>query len=269
MKRILSTILCTAAGVAACTEAGALGALAEVTVIDRDTGASLETHYHAGEYWVAGRPGGRYAVEIHNRLTGRLLAVASVDGINVVSGETAGWDQTGYVFDPNQSYRITGWRKSDAEVAAFAFTAAPNSYAERTGRPANVGVIGVALFREKVPLTVTPAPPPVPLLQERGQSEGARSRSMAAAAGLSASASSAPVLADRKLGTAHGERESSYVGHTSFERLQPEPNEVIRIRYDSVDNLIAMGIIARPRQPPPQPNPFPDSAPRYVPDPPG
>jgi hypothetical protein len=170
-------------------------------------------------------------------------------------------------------------------VAAFAFTAAPNSYAERTGRPANVGVIGVALFREKVPLTVTPAPPPVPLLQERSQSEGARSRSMTAAAAPATQPPSAPSsplapsaapLADMpsfsprtKLGTAHGERETSYVGHTAFERLQPEPNEVIRIRYDSVDNLIAMGIIARPRQPPPQPNPFPDSAPRYVPDPPG
>jgi hypothetical protein len=265
---------------AGCTEARALGGLAEVTIIDRDTGAPLETHYHVGEYWVAGRPGGRYAVEIRNRLPGRLLAVTSVDGINVVSGETAGWDQTGYVFDPNESYRITGWRKSDAEVAAFAFTAAPNSYAERTGRPANVGVIGVALFREKLPSTVTPAPPPVPLLQERSQSEGTRSRSMAAAAPGSAAAaapssSAAAALTDMSasprvpLGTAHGERESSYVGHTSFQRLQPEPNEVIRIRYDSVDNLIAMGIIARPRQPQPQPNPFPDSAPRYVPDPPG
>ena len=44
-----------------------------------------------------------------------------------------------------------------------------------------------------------------------------------------------------KLGTGHGEREYSYVGHTEFRRMQPEPDEVIRIRYDSLDNLTGHG----------------------------
>lgn len=78
----------------------------------------------------------------------------SVDGVNVVSGATAAWDQGGYVFYPGEQYQVTGWRKSDTEIAAFTFTESPNSYAERTGRPANVGVIGVALFRERPPLPV-------------------------------------------------------------------------------------------------------------------
>src|SRR5258707_1017662 len=130
-------------------EAQGMGSLAEVAVIDRDSGAVLSPHFYRGEYWVAGSPGGRYAIEIRNRIGERLLAVTSVDGVNVVSGATAGWDQTGYVFSPGESYQITGWRKTDAEVAAFTFTASPNSYAERTGRPANVGVIGVAIFRER------------------------------------------------------------------------------------------------------------------------
>jgi hypothetical protein len=64
-----------------------------------------------------------------------VLAVTSVDGVNVISGANAVWNQTGYVFRPQQDYRITGWRKSDDEVAAFTFTASPNSYAARTGRP--------------------------------------------------------------------------------------------------------------------------------------
>ena len=50
-----------------------------------------------------------------------------------------------------------------------------------------------------------------------------------------------------KLGTGHGAREYSYVNHTEFERMQAQPNEMIRIRYDSLDNLFAMGIIKRPR----------------------
>lgn len=69
-----------------------------------------------------------------------------------------------------------------------------------------------------------------------------------------------------KLGTGHGERESSYVSHTAFERERSTPNEVIRIRYDSRDNLIAMGVLPQYRTP--QPNPFPDSTMGYVPDPP-
>jgi hypothetical protein len=73
-----------------------------------------------------------------------------------------------------------------------------------------------------------------------------------------------------KLGTGHGEREYSRVEYTQFRRMQPEPDEVIRIRYDSLDNLVAMGIVGRPRPTPPAPNPFPGSQERnYVPDPPG
>ena len=52
--------------------------------------------------------------------------------------------------------------------------------------------------------------------------------------------------------------------------MQTQPNEVIRIRYDSLDNLFAMGVIKRPRPAPPTANPFPASPDQqYVPDPPG
>jgi hypothetical protein len=73
-----------------------------------------------------------------------------------------------------------------------------------------------------------------------------------------------------KLGTAHGEREDSFVARTQFERLQPEPNEVIRIHYDSMEHLLAMGVIRRPILQPNEANPFPASpGSSYVPDPPG
>lgn len=80
---------------------------------------------------------------------------------------------------------------------------------------------------------------------------------------------SAPQSASR-LGTGHGEREYSYVQDTQFQRLQAEPNEVIRIRYDSLQNLVAMGIVRRPHTIPEAPDPFPGSRERqFVPDPPG
>src|SRR5271154_2509066 len=149
MKSVLYFLIFALLG-ANCGAQG-IGGMAQVAVIDRDSGVVLSPYFYHGEYWVAGRPGARYAIEIRNRLGERLLAVTSVDGVNVISGATAGWDQTGYVFSPGEHYEITGWRKTDREVAAFTFTASPNSYAERTGRPANVGVIGVALFRERQP----------------------------------------------------------------------------------------------------------------------
>src|SRR5690348_14035490 len=154
------------AAMALSCDALSMGEIAEVTVIDRDDGARLPLHYYHGEYWVAGRPGAKYAIEIRNRMGERVLAVTSVDGVNVISGETASWGQTGYVLDSGEHYRITGWRKSNSEVAAFTFTASPNSYAARTGRPGNIGVIGVALFREKqrqiayIAPEVSPAPLP-------------------------------------------------------------------------------------------------------------
>jgi len=278
-------------------QAQAIGRLADVTVVDRNTGATLPVYYAKGEYWVAGAPGARYAIAVRNKLGERVMAVTSVDGINVLSGATAAWGQTGYVFGAYYHYQITGWRKSNSEVAAFEFSAASDSYAERTGRPNQVGVIGVAIFRERLPEPVA-VQPPMPYHQERDYKESradsappppapaaspAPQKSMHAGA---AASGAAEALAERgraadaaapssaritmpspKLGTGHGQREDSYVSQTSFERLQSQPNEIITIRYDSRENLLAAGVIyERPGR---TPNPFPNSdGLSYVPDPP-
>jgi hypothetical protein len=269
--------LCLAAVLAGTSlGAHALGRLADVSVIDADTGTVLTPHYYQGEYWIAGAPGARYAIQIRNRTGERVLAVTAVDGVNVICGDTASWEQTGYVFAAGQGYRIDGWRKSDAEVAAFEFTAAPASYASRTGRPANVGVIGVALFRERVAQLADAEAPaeaqataPVPAQAQRQSldSAAAAQAPMATAGARAAPWTERQGLHD-KLGTGHGERESSYVAHTDFERLQSTPSEIILIRYDSLPNLVAMGVIPQPRVWP-TPSAFPNSPlARYVPDPP-
>jgi hypothetical protein len=245
MNRLLIALLLAGA----CMRAHAVGHLADVAIIDRDTGDELPTHYDKGEYWVAGTPGARYSISVRNRIGERILAVIAVDGVNVISGESAGWNQTGYVFTPYGAYETDGWRKSDAEVAAFQFAAASASYASLTGRPANVGVIGVALFKEREPRLIA-------LGQARRSLEE------------SSAPPPAPQAPQERLGTAHGQREVSNVEHTHFDRLQNSPNELIRIRYDSLPNLIALGIV-KPPQPTTTPNPFPASPlARYVPDPP-
>ena len=275
MKTILW--IATLSALAASCEASAVGSLAAVAVIDRDTGELLSAQYCRGEYWVAGRPGGRYAIELRNTSGGRLLAVTSVDGVNVISGETAGWEQSGYVLGAGESYQVTGWRKSNAEVAAFTFTDSPSSYAERTGRPANVGVIGVALFRERMPEAVQsyrgweePATAGAPSAAPAREDLTSSLDSMSAGASAASPANGIRNPPAAKLGTGHGAREGSQVAEAQFVRSQSAPNEVIHIRYDSLDNLIAMGVIRRPRPLAPAVNPFPDSrARRFVPDPPG
>ncbi len=88
--------------------AHAVGSLIDVQVIDRASGETLPMYWHNGRWWVPGKPGHRYAVALTNRAGGRALAVVSVDGVNVVSGESAAPDQTGYVLSPGQFAQITG-----------------------------------------------------------------------------------------------------------------------------------------------------------------
>jgi hypothetical protein len=221
-------------------------------------------------------------VRLTNRTSGRVLVVLSVDGVNAVSGENAAVGQTGYVLAPYQTADITGWRKSYSEAAAFYFTALPDSYAARTGRPDNVGVIGAAVFRERAPeppLGGWFTPPPPVAKDSAANSQGAansrmdpepRAQAPATADALAAERSAPRPRSeyaqpdDRKLGTGHGEREYSPTTETRFERASSSPSEIVQVRYDSVQNLIAAGVIQRPRPVVPR---QPDAFPSFVPDP--
>ncbi len=288
MKRLIVSLTLIASALAVITPAQAVGRLVDVDVVERHTGRTLPVHLHRGEYWVAGTPGAPYAIRVRNQTGERLLAVMSVDGVNVLSGETASVSQSGYVFDGLRQADIAGWRKSNAEIAAFEFTQSPHSYAERTGRPKDVGVIGVALFRERAARVPQPYPAPLPEPYGRSQPQEQAEKPAAAKGIASGGAPTAPSAsqdmsresrndstarsrAEPKLGTGHGQREESYVSNTSFERASAAPTEVIRIRYDSHENLVSMGVIREWRKPyPSRPNPFPESPVGYgyVPDPP-
>jgi hypothetical protein len=244
----------------------ALGRMTDVRVIDRDRDTVLPVYRFRGDLWVAGEPGARYAIELVNDSRERLLNVVSVDGVNVISGETASFEQAGYVLEPGQRYDVAGWRKSRRDIAAFEFTSLHGSYAARTGRPDDVGVIGVAVFRERETFSLPRPPlPPFPPFPPFGRSAP------------QPDARSGPQLQERshrggepgpQLGTGHGDRERDRVGETEFERQGSRPDEVVRVRYDSRENLIAMGVI------PPQrrrwrdrPSAFPGSNRGYAPDP--
>jgi hypothetical protein len=128
-----------------------------------------------------------------------------------------------------------------AEVSVYDRTEGRrDSYAARTGRPDDVGVIGVALFRRKA-LAVTPeisAPAAAPRAAERD---------------------------DARLGTGHGRQETSHARHVTFERATSSPAEIVTLYYDSHANLVARGVIRDAVQVAPTPRPFPG----FVPDPAG
>jgi hypothetical protein len=258
-RSFLSLSALALSGCGALPVQAAEGRLLGLRIVDRHRGTVLPEHRHRGNTWVAGHPGERYAVRLANRSAGRVLVVLSVDGVNAISGESAAVSQTGYVLVPWQVADITGWRKSDDEAAAFYFTSLPDSYAARTGRPHNVGVIGAAVFRERVP---EPPPRPFEPMPRASRQDGAAAP--AAATEASENRDSAR-RESSKLGTGHGEREHSPVSRTAFERATARPEELVQVRYDSHANLVAAGVIVDAPWPRwGRPDPFPG----YVPDPP-
>jgi len=280
MKTVLSAAIAVALSFAASAHAGAL---VDVNVIDRDTGSTLPTYMQDGKLYVAGTTGHRYGVRIVNHSGGRVLTVLSVDGVNAVSGETASPQQTGYVLNPYQSTEVDGWRTSTSEVAQFNFTTHNNSYATRTGRPDNLGVIGVAVFRERLrpvlprqeiaerdaPARQAPAADSANATAAGSMAATGKAQAAAPAAKSEAYADAAkraaPALRD-SIGTGYGEHEYSAVSYTAFVRESSQPNEVDSIWYDSYRNLVARGIIPQPRPVAVEPQPFPQ---QFVPAPAG
>jgi len=278
-----------AIGVGGCANAYGPPDLVGLSVVDRDTGQPLRVWRHNGRMFVAGRPGARYALRVSNHTGNRVMVVLSVDGVNILTGETAGYDQRGYVFDPYEEYDLNGWRKSDSEVAAFTFAPLPESYAARTGRPGDVGVIGMAVFRERAPVRdvypeapahrwrapdssgrggldlqrPSPAPPPA---------EAPATRSAPSSGANAAAEDQAPGdmarREDERLGTGHGEREWSVVTTVDFVRATSYPQSIRRIEYNTYANLVAAGVIPARPYAEHRPQPFPGNPGGYVPDPP-
>ena len=293
MKRVASYLVLPAL---ACTLAFNLspawaGDLASLAIINQQTGERMQIWRHRGHNYVVGQPGLRYTLQVTNKTGARLLSVVAVDGINVITGATASAQQSGYVLNAWQQLDIAGWRKNMDEVAAFYFTPLRDSYAARTGRGDQTGVIGVALYREQYqapPTPIAPIAPISPMAPESMRDSSSRAAEAAApaskadaplAGSTSSSGESSGTLsakrakrannyateADGKLGTGHGERIDSASRMTDFRRASSSPAEVLTVYYDSYANLVARGVIPR-RTPYPSayPSPFPGG---FVPDP--
>ena len=194
-------------------------------------GSLARSYAYGGETHVLGALGARYTLRVVNHTGRRIEAVVSVDGRDAIDGKTADVrSKRGYLVPAWGAVDIDGWRLSRAEVAAFRFSSVADSYAARTGSAREVGVIGVAVFPERVtPPRPVYAPPRVPYdpapwgydgsgagREQRNRSDGdfqperhASKQKAGRAAAAEAPAAAAPRASSGNLADGVGEAESS------------------------------------------------------------
>jgi hypothetical protein len=266
-------------------------------------GRPLPTYQHRGRYYIPGEAGERYVVRVTNPTPRRIEAVVSVDGLDVIDGETADFvTKRGYIVPAYGEVRIEGFRTSAEDVAAFRFSAVADSYAGRKGKARHVGVVGLAIFEERELAAIAERPSP-PIYDDRrlddeahGSAQGERSSRPSAAPGAKAEDGAAPAAAEPSadraeccggsvsrsapapqrpgLGTEFGERRYSAVSFTQFERRNARlPDALAELRYNDVHGLAALGVPIRPTVTGDEldlretASPFPDS--RFASPPPG
>ena len=212
-------------------------------------------------------------MRVSNPTNGRVEAVISVDGLDVIDGESADYrSKRGYIVPPHGNLVIDGFRVSTQAVAAFRFSSVANSYAGRKGKARNVGVVGVALFAEKAqPAMIIPRPQPRPRPHHRPSYDKSRdlegedfsSSEPAPTAAPGPSRPSSRVVTKGRssagksyrperrqerpgLGTEFGERRHSAVNFTQFVRAHPNrPSAIAELRYNDAQGLQALGIRLR------------------------
>ena len=245
-------------------------------------GVPAPTFFQGGETYVMGQMGERYTLRIVNHTGRRIEAVASVDGRDVVDGRPADFRaKRGYLVPAFGQVDIDGWRLTRAQVAAFRFSSVADSYAARTGSAREVGVIGAAIFPERIvprprPLELpytdprASAPPPEGYLGDDGRAaegparledraaQGKASGAPPAPAASAAPSGGAPEASDAAtpfaersrrhgLGTEFGEAVGSSVREVAFVRASAStPTVVLGARYNDREGLVALGIDVEP-----------------------
>jgi len=259
-------------------------------------GVPAPTFWHEGESYVMGHTGQRYVIRVLNHNGRRIEAVVTVDGRDVVDGKNGDFQhKRGYLVPAWGQVDIDGWRLSESQAAAFRFSSVADSYAARTGNAREVGVIGVAIFPERIyrprPVVVPP-PPPCCLDDYRNDdlsgsvSEEDRAAPAPAASAQASEAGGSQPKGARKaagsanaagrrerpgLGTEFGEAVASNIQEVEFMRANASvPSVILGVRYNDHDGLLAMGVNVDGVYPWPDTemrrtaDPFPSSPRRYA-----
>ena len=101
--------------------------------------------------YVIAREGERYRIRVTNRSNKRVGVVVAVDGRNIISGRKSYLEshERMYILGPYQTGEYEGWRTGRNRTNRFYFTGMGDSYAADWGDHTAMGVIAVAVFRER------------------------------------------------------------------------------------------------------------------------
>lgn len=187
-----------------------------------------------GRSYLLGTEGLSYVLEIENRTDERIEVVVSVDGRDVITGAEADFRKhRGYVLGGKEKIPVEGFRRTLDAVAAFEFSSIEESYASKMGDDGNVGVIGLAVFREQ-PRPVDETPVEIAQAKRREAPSAARS--------LSAQGEAAQE--DRALGTKYGDTVDSTAEIVPFVRMNStDPQEILVLYYDDRAGLEQVGVV--------------------------
>lgn len=227
-----------------------------------------DEYYHQGQVWIEGREGSTYTLRFTNRSPNRVLAIFSVDGLDVLKGQPAGHLSEGYVVNGNSTLDIPGWKLNNSTAAEFYFSRSNKSYVSKIGGNVNnTGVIGAMVFREAQPiqwaqpLTYT-ATTGIPLQPTNwgvntsgwnghpGVPASLNNISVGSVSYTSANTRGANSLShnavSQDVGTGFGPATAWNTVSTTFNREHTTvPNAIMVVYYDSAKNLQRRGIVLK------------------------
>lgn len=211
-------------------------------------GHPAKEYFHEGNVYIEGREGTPFSVKIRNNGYRRIVAIPTIDGISVLNAKKGNFDGPGYIIDGYSQYVVSGWRKSDKEVAEFYFSSPEKSYTNQLyGERMNIGVIGVAIFREKIKMPEYFKHDHIHQAAALFRGDGIDGQLMRDSNNIKMSAMSMNANVNNvkafkaDLGTGWGETKKSEVQTADFDR-EASPDSVMTIYYNSRKGLEEMGV---------------------------
>lgn len=191
--------------------------------------------------YVEAAKGEQYGIRIRNNTARRVGVVVAVDGRNIISGKKSNLrkNERMYILAPYESATYDGWRTARDTVNRFYFTEPADSYAGAFGDYSAMGVIAVAVYREKN------VPPPRRIYDREKEGKGREDRSGSHTPGPAGEGAAGKLAQDRSgetAGTGFGDEKYSPSVRVRF---TPERRVAERhfLKYEWRDTLCRKGII--------------------------
>jgi hypothetical protein len=232
-------------------------------------GGARDKYPARGRVYVEAVEGEEYTLRLTNPLPVRVAVALSVDGLNTIDARrTTARDASKWVIPPYGSITVGGWQMSSTRARRFYFTNERDSYANRIGRPSDMGVITAVFYRERRNRSDIFIPPRPHESQPRSSSDGDADRTeskrrtqsgdappaaSAQRGGESARSTPAPDADDEYAATGIGRSVMNDVWSVQLD-LESSPAAEVTLRYEFRDALVRLGVL--PRNYPTQPDPL-------------